>query len=109
MLDGWARQGVLLLNPVLTVEVGRGGSHMDCGWQALTREIVRVLARRATPPVFLLWGSQAQAFFDAAVPGRLVRARAARAPSVARLQARVHGRRQPLRGHGRAGRLVGLS
>ena len=40
-LDAWARQGVLLLNPVLTVEVGRSGSHMDCGWQALTRKIVR--------------------------------------------------------------------
>ena len=36
-LEAWARQGVLLLNPVLTVEVGRTGSHQDCGWQALTR------------------------------------------------------------------------
>ena len=36
-LDDWARAGVLLLNPVLTVEVGRSGSHLNCGWQALTR------------------------------------------------------------------------
>jgi len=67
-LDGWARQGVLLLNPVLTVELGRIGSHLDCGWQALTSEIVSYLCRRPLPPRFLLWGSKAQAFFDAARP-----------------------------------------
>jgi uracil-DNA glycosylase len=67
-LDGWARQGVLLLNPVLTVEVGKAGSHEQCGWQALTRQIVAVLCRRPQSPVFLLWGSKAQAFFQAAVP-----------------------------------------
>ena len=67
-LDGWARQGVLLLNPVLTVEVGRAGSHMDCGWQALTSEIVKTLCEQPRPPVFLLWGRPANAFFDAARP-----------------------------------------
>ena len=67
-LDGWARQGVLLLNPVLTVEVGQAGSHMTCGWQALTCEIVQLLCRRADPPAFLLWGKPANAFFDAARP-----------------------------------------
>jgi uracil-DNA glycosylase len=46
LLDGWARQGVLMLNPVLTVEVGSAGAHMGCGWQALTADIVRVLAPR---------------------------------------------------------------
>ena len=82
VLDGWARQGVLLLNPTLTVEVGRIGSHLECGWQALTSEIVEVLCRRAAPPVFLLWGSRAQAFFDAACPpGRAVRALRTRHPS----------------------------
>ena len=106
LLDGWARQGVLMLNPVLTVEVGAAGAHMNCGWQALTADIVRVLAARADPPTFLLWGKPAQAFFDAACPRGSTRARAAGAPPVARLQARVHGRRQPLRGHGRADRLV---
>ena len=65
-LDGWARQGVLLLNPVLTVEIGRAGSHLDCGWQALTSEIIMHLCRCESPPVFLLWGRRAQAFFDAA-------------------------------------------
>ena len=42
----WARQGVLLLNPTLTIEVGRIGSHLECGWQALTSEIVQALCRR---------------------------------------------------------------
>ncbi len=67
-LDGWARQGVLLLNPVLTVELGLIGSHLDVGWQALTSQIAARLAASASPPVFLLWGSKAQAFFDAALP-----------------------------------------
>jgi uracil-DNA glycosylase len=81
-LDAWARQGVLLLNPTLTIEVGRIGSHMDCGWQALTSQIVDVLCRRQRPPVFLLWGSKAQAFFDAARPaGVAVHALKTRHPS----------------------------
>ena len=82
MLDGWARQGVLMLNTVLTVEVGAAGAHMNCGWQALTSDIVRVLASRATPPTFLLWGKPAQAFFDAACPaGSRARVLRARHPS----------------------------
>jgi uracil-DNA glycosylase len=68
-LDAWARRGVLLLNPVLTVEIGRSASHMDCGWQALTAEIVQYLSRLEKPPTFLLWGSKAQAFWASANPG----------------------------------------
>lgn len=68
VLDDWARQGVLLLNPTLTVELGRIGSHLDCGWQALTSDIALYLHDRIDPPVFLLWGSKAQSFFDHAVP-----------------------------------------
>ena len=64
-LDAWARQGVLLLNPVLTVEVGKTSSHGECGWQALTQEIVRWLSARRDPPVFLLWGGKARAFWAA--------------------------------------------
>lgn len=67
-LDAWADQGVLLLNPTLTVEVGQAGSHMQCGWQALTSQIVQTLVARAEPPAFLLWGKPANAFFDAACP-----------------------------------------
>jgi len=82
LLDGWARQGVLMLNPVLTVEVGTAGAHMDCGWQGLTADIVRVLASRDQPPTFLLWGRPAQAFFDAACPtGSCARVLRARHPS----------------------------
>ncbi len=67
-LDAWAAHGVLLLNPVLTVEVGQPGSHMACGWQTLTSQIARVLSSRAQPPTFLLWGKPANSFFDAACP-----------------------------------------
>jgi uracil-DNA glycosylase len=68
-LEGWASAGVLLLNPVLTVEVGRSGSHEACGWQALTGELVAGLARRAPAPTFLLWGGKAREFWDACRPG----------------------------------------
>lgn len=82
LLDGWARQGVLMLNAVLTVEVGVAGSHMDCGWQGLTADIVRILAAQPEPPTFLLWGKPAQAFFDAACPaGSRARVLRARHPS----------------------------
>lgn len=67
-LDAWAEQGVLLLNPVLSVEVGQAGSHMNCGWQALTTEIVESLCGLGRPPAFFLWGKPANAFFDAACP-----------------------------------------
>jgi len=67
-LDAWARRGVLLLNPVLTVEVGRAGSHENCGWQALTLQIVEALCRVQRLPVFLLWGGKAQSFFAGALP-----------------------------------------
>lgn len=72
-LDHWARQGVLLLNPVLTVELGRAGSHLDVGWQALTCEIVERLMEAEQPPEVMLWGSKAAAFFDEATRGRAMR------------------------------------
>jgi uracil-DNA glycosylase len=67
-LEGWARAGVLLLNPVLTVEIGRSSSHQACGWQALTSELVTALATRRDPPTFLLWGGKAREFWDACRP-----------------------------------------
>lgn len=67
-LDGWARQGVLLLNPALSIEIGRIGSHLNCSWQALTSDVVKVLCGRPVPPVFMLWGDKARAFFEAARP-----------------------------------------
>lgn len=59
-LESWARQGVLLLNTVLTVEQGRAGSHQKLGWEAITDAIVSAVAAREEPCVFLLWGNHAR-------------------------------------------------
>ncbi len=60
-LESWARQGVLLLNNSLTVELGRAGSHAKKGWDAITDACVAAVAEREAPSVFILWGSHAQA------------------------------------------------
>lgn len=60
-LEPWARQGVLLLNTVLTVEEGAPASHAKRGWEELTDSLISTVARDAAPKVFLLWGAQAQA------------------------------------------------
>ena len=57
----WAEQGVLLLNTCLTVEAAQPASHAQRGWEALTDELVRAVASKDTPVVFLLWGAHAQA------------------------------------------------
>lgn len=59
-LERWAKQGVLLLNTVLTVRKGQANSHKDKGWEQLTSRIIELLNERETPIVFLLWGSQAK-------------------------------------------------
>jgi uracil-DNA glycosylase len=59
-LEGWARQGVLLLNNSLTVEEGRAGSHQKLGWEPITDAAVAAVAARAEPCVFLLWGNHAR-------------------------------------------------
>ena len=59
-LEFWARQGVLLLNAVLTVEEGQPGSHAQRGWEALTSALIAALSADDRPKVFMLWGSQAQ-------------------------------------------------
>lgn len=56
----WARQGVLLLNAVLTVEQGRANAHQNRGWETFTDRIVDVLSREREGLVFMLWGSYAQ-------------------------------------------------
>lgn len=66
-LEHWARQGVLLLNAVLTVEMGRAAAHQGQGWERFTDAVIRLVNARAEPVVFLLWGSHAQkkaAFVD---------------------------------------------
>ena len=60
----WAKQGVLLLNTVLTVEKGRANSHKNMGWENITRRIIQLVNEQNSPIVFLLWGSQAQAFSE---------------------------------------------
>ncbi len=59
-LSGWAAQGVLLLNAVLTVERGQAASHQGKGWERFTDRIVQVLNAQTEHLVFLLWGSYAQ-------------------------------------------------
>ena len=59
-LTAWARQGVLLLNTVLTVRQGAANSHKDLGWQEFTDYVVAALAELPQPIAFVLWGAQAQ-------------------------------------------------
>lgn len=59
-LEHWADQGVLLLNSVLTVEMARAASHRAQGWEQFTDAVVRLVAAKPEPVVFLLWGSYAQ-------------------------------------------------
>lgn len=58
-LEHWARQGVLLLNSVLTVEMGKAASHSRKGWEQFTDAIVSVVNARPEPAVFMLWGAYA--------------------------------------------------
>ena len=60
MLAGWAEQGVLLLNSVLTVQGGQAGSHRGRGWEQFTDAVVAKLTNVREGLVFLLWGSYAQ-------------------------------------------------
>lgn len=59
-LEHWAKQGVLLLNAVLTVEAGKANSHAHIGWQEFTDQVITKLNEHGEKIVFLLWGSQAQ-------------------------------------------------
>ena len=59
-LTGWARQGVLLLNTVLTVRAHAANSHRGIGWEEFTDAAIRVLADQDRPLVFILWGTPAR-------------------------------------------------
>ena len=59
-LESWARQGVMLLNAVLTVRAHEANSHKGKGWEEFTDAVIRALHRRDQPVVFLLWGAYAQ-------------------------------------------------
>ena len=59
-LGAWARQGVLLLNTVLTVEDSKPGSHRNHGWEIFSDRIIDVVSKKTNPVVFVLWGAAAQ-------------------------------------------------
>lgn len=66
-LESWAKQGVLLLNSVLTVQQGMAASHQGKGWERFTDKVIEVINAKHEGVVFLLWGSYAQkkgAFID---------------------------------------------
>lgn len=56
----WAREGVLLLNSVLTVVKDTPGSHRGKGWEVFTDEVIKAVNEKTTPVVFLLWGNYAR-------------------------------------------------
>ena len=59
-LEHWAKQGVLLLNSVLTVEMARAASHQGKGWERFTDAVIRIVNDGPRPVVFMLWGAYAQ-------------------------------------------------
>ncbi len=59
-LTSWAKQGVLMLNTVLTVRAGMANSHKGMGWEIFTDRVISELDKKTTPVVFLLWGSPAR-------------------------------------------------
>lgn len=73
-LESWAKQGVLLLNDILTVEQGLPMSHKKQGWERFTNAVLALVNTKQTPVVFMLWGEKAKAkagqLDDFAVGGR---------------------------------------
>ena len=59
-LEKWAKQGVMLLNSILTVEKDKPLSHKGIGWEIFTDNVIRLINKKETPVVFILWGSFAR-------------------------------------------------
>lgn len=59
-LTQWAKQGILMMNAVLTVEAGKSASHRGKGWETFTDDAIRFVSDHASPSVFVLWGKWAQ-------------------------------------------------
>jgi uracil-DNA glycosylase len=59
-LTKWAQNGVLLLNTSLTVRANNANSHSKCGWEWFTDEVIKIVNKRETPVVFILWGNNAR-------------------------------------------------
>ena len=66
-LSNWAKQGVLLLNTVLTVEAHKANSHRDLGWQDITKAIIKACIKMPQPIVFLCWGGQAVSTLESVI------------------------------------------
>ena len=71
-LTKWAKQGVLLLNSVLTVRAGNPNSHKGKGWEQITSKVVELLNNREEPVIFMLWGGNAKALCKNINPRHLV-------------------------------------
>ena len=63
-LEDWARQGVLLLNAILTVEAGRAASHSAIGWQTFTDAVIKCISDNCSGVIFMLWGNFARSKKD---------------------------------------------
>lgn len=63
-LSGWCKEGILLLNTVLTVEEGKPGSHKDKGWEIVIDAVIKALDEKTHQVLFLLWGKDALAYKD---------------------------------------------
>ncbi|HEW98567.1 MAG: uracil-DNA glycosylase [Candidatus Parabeggiatoa sp. nov. 3] len=59
-LERWAKQGVLLLNAILTVRAGKAASHRNKGWEQFTDTVIRLISEEKEQVVFLFWGNYAQ-------------------------------------------------
>lgn len=59
-LEKWAKEGVLLINTVMTVREGEAGSHRGKGWEELTDTVINALNKKGNPIVFILWGAEAK-------------------------------------------------
>ena len=58
-LEDWAKQGVLLLNSILTVQSGKANSHKNIGWEKFTESVISLISKKKESLVFLLWGNYA--------------------------------------------------
>jgi len=59
-LENWSKQGVLMLNSILTVRKGKPGSHKEKGWELFTDSVIDIISNKTTKKVFMLWGSYAK-------------------------------------------------
>ena len=83
-LEPWARQGVLLLNSVLTVRAGVAASHAGLGWQNFTDAVIKLISERCEGVVFMLWGNYARSKAELIDSGRHLVLQAAHPSPLAR-------------------------